>query len=680
MSEGVRWTSGDFLHLPVLRPPEPEDTLAEPSPVPEPDRRCGACFRAVGRGHDGRPGRLKGYCGHCGAAFDYTLKLKPGDLVENRYQVLGCLPRGGQGWVYLARDTHLKLDVVLKGLINSGSGALAGRAIAGIERDMLTALDHPNIVRVISLVLHEGHEYIVMQYVAGWSLEQLKAAAEPLPLEHVLVFLLEVLAAFRYLHERGLLYCDLKPSNVIRGRDRIKLIDFGGVRKVGDRSTPTVVSQKYQVPEHERRTVGLTVSSDLYSVGKVLADLFAATPLGRAPVDESDHTVRAVRALVARATCPDHAHRFASAAELSDALTGLLLDVLSLRENAERPWTTMQFRPSALLLDDGLGTVPALAEWTDRERDPLAPLDSGLPTPAGAAVRLPTPLPDPADPEYGFLAAVQDTGPHRVLAKLGTAPSASLGVRLAECRAQLELGWTDLAHDTLQRLADPPRAYWRLDWHWALVRLALGQVGRAEARFAQLATRLRGEYAPRLALGYCAEYRGDVAEARAWYASVWRRDRSRVSAAFGLARLHLRAGDRGAAVAVLDEVPQVSRYYDPARIAAVRVRLATLGRDRPSAQDILDAAHRLPLLYLDDGAPQGSARTRLTAVVQAVALRNKDFAALDGTEALGEQPTEDSVRRGLERTGRALAGYAPTPADAARLVDLANAVRPRTWW
>ncbi|NEA23187.1 tetratricopeptide repeat protein, partial [Actinomadura bangladeshensis] len=90
---------------------------------------------------------------------------------------------------------------------------------------------------------------------------------------------------------------------------------------------------------------------------------------------------------------------------------------------------------------------------------------------------------------------------------------------------------------------------------------------------------LPGEAAPKLALAYCRE-RTAPADAVRLYETVWRTDQSYLNAAFGLARVHLAAGDRAAAVAALDSVPRISIRYVPAQVAAV----ATAVRGRPPGE------------------------------------------------------------------------------------------------
>jgi serine/threonine-protein kinase PknG len=179
-----------------------------------------------------------------------------------------------------------------------------------------------------------------------------------------------------------------------------------------------------------------------------------------------------------------------------------------------------------------------------------------------------------------------------------------------------------------------------------------------------------GEIAPKLALGYCAEQLNRPDDAGRYYRAIWRRDRSEGGAAFGLARIALVDGDRAAAVAILDEIPRVSRHYEPARIAAVRILSGRLPDSSPSAADLAEAGRRLAELRLDGGAATGESRERLTAIVAAARLEGR---------STGELP-EPELRTRLERSLRALAAQARTRDDHGILVDLANGVRHRSLW
>src|SRR2546427_695477 len=101
----------DGLALPVVDVPPPAGRILPDPRVPEAGRKCGECGAPVGAG--GRP--AEGTCPNCGTRFSFSPKLRAGDLVAGQYEVLGCIARGGLGWIYLAEDRHLDgKHVVLK--------------------------------------------------------------------------------------------------------------------------------------------------------------------------------------------------------------------------------------------------------------------------------------------------------------------------------------------------------------------------------------------------------------------------------------------------------------------------------------------------------------------------------------------------------------------------------------
>ena len=101
-------------------------------------------------------------------------------------------------------------------------------AAALAERRFLAEVEHPNIVKILNFVEHDGEGYIVMEYVGGVSLQGHAEARreanggrpDPLPVEQAIAYCLEILPALGYLHELGLLFCDFKPDNVIQTRLR----------------------------------------------------------------------------------------------------------------------------------------------------------------------------------------------------------------------------------------------------------------------------------------------------------------------------------------------------------------------------------------------------------------------------------------------------------------------------
>ena len=674
----------DFQSLPAVEVPDPGKLVLADPDYPEQHRFCGRCGEPVGRAYAGEPGFAEGFCEgeNCGEPFSFLPKLSREERVGDRYEVLGCFARGGLGWVYLAADTALAgQHVVLKGVINSESAML--RALARIERDVLIRLDHPNIVRISDFVEHtppaggEPDTYLVMEYVGGRSLRDLLVKGPPPRVEHVIVYGRAILGALDYLHGEGLLYCDMKPENVIHGDKRVKVIDLGAARAIDDPATPSVGTEGFQAPAHELTRHGLTVRSDLHTVGRTLQVLLDGASEDADP-DRVAGGLDSLRRVLERAVAPFE-RRFATASEMAEQLDGVRREILSLRDERPRPAPSALFEDTAELLDDGLGAVPGLDRWVT-----AAPggeeLDPGLPGAADGAGRLPIPRVAPEDPAAEFIAAAGAPGPHRWLDKLALFGERSVEIEFARTRAHVAVGDSDRAAAALsaaeELLGAEAARDWRAAWHHGLLALVRGDAEPAAAAFDRVHRAWPGELAPKLALGFCAELRGDTSQAERCYRSVWHRDHGQVSAAFGLARSYLRDRGRDGAVALLDAVPPISRHYDAARIAAVRIRVARLPSGPPGRDDLADAARRLPELYLD-----GESQDRLETLVREAALDALGDGAepgWNGGALLGERVTDGGLRTLLEQSLRRLAERARDRNEHGVLVDLANSVRPKT--
>ena len=752
-SRGSRRTSGrsargrlgaGLVEIPPVPYRDPASAILADPQVPENRRFCANCEQPVGRGLDGRAGLSEGFCRNCGTRFSFSPKLEPGDLVAGQYEVLGCLAFGGLGWIYLARDHNVSDRwVVLKGLLNTGDADAMAAAVA--ERQFLAQVEHPNIVRIYNFVQHadrrtgESAGYIVMEYVGGKSLKQILQDARrdggSVPLAHAIAYAIEVLPALGYLHDRGLVYCDFKPDNVIQTEEQLKLIDMGGVRGV-DSEGPIYGTVGYQAPEIG--TDGPSVSSDLFTVGRALAVLtfefkgyqssYKFTFPGGVPLLEQQESFAR---LLRRATHSDPGRRFGSAGEMAEQLTGVLREVLATADGTPRPAFSTVFSPElqAVLARGDETLIPpeppaVLAGGTSppdppahgrAPRPPVPPRPPGSPRRPSAAeiiAGLPMPQVDRADPAAGYLATFAGLDSAQRAAALSGAVSGDAAVpaevassaetRLALARAQLDVGDYAGAGTTLADLAAEDPSDWRIAWTDGLRRLAVGETGAdgaaagavaAGGAFSAVYDELPGELAPKLALAFAAEAAGDTGDAGRYFRLVWTVDRSCISAAFGLARACLATGDRPGAIAALAAVPETSSYHAAAQIAAVRIlvssgmtgddlrqasgRLGRLGLDEARRQQLTVEILRAALGWAtsSETPPAGQAPPSGQARPSGQALER---AHGDGL-ILGCEPTERSLRFGLERGYRALARLTSDRTRRIELVDMANAVRPKTW-
>jgi serine/threonine-protein kinase PknG len=499
----------------------------------------------------------------------------------------------------------------------------------------------------------------------------------PLPLPQVLAYAVEVLPALGYLHDRGLLFCDFKPDNVIHAEEQLKLIDLGAVRRIGDDVSALYGTPGYQAPE--LADVGPSIGSDLYTVGRSLAVLsfdftgFTSKYAERLP-DPADIPLLAAEEsyyrLLQRATNRDPLRRFGSAGEMADQALGVLREVLAAADGVPRPAPSTQFTPERR----------AFGTRTEANGTPGGPLD-----PRAVATVLPLPLVDPTDPGAAFLATLSSADPAGVVAALQGAPVRSLEVSLQLVRARVDAGDPAGAAEELRAVAGIAAGDWRLDWYAGLVALAAGQPAEARDAFDRVYDAVPGEPAVQLALAVATELAGDPVGAARRYTRVWLVDHGYVSAAFGLARQLLGSGDRAGAVTVLDQVPDSSSEHVAAQIAAVRARLDP-GPGPLTEVDLVDASARIERLRLDSQRHATLAvemfRTALawlgaTMPAQAPSRAPVATRQLAG-RVLGQQLSERDVRFGLEKAYRLLATLEPDTMARYALVDQANAVRPRT--
>ncbi|MHB2017543.1 MAG: serine/threonine protein kinase [Candidatus Xenobia bacterium] len=163
--------------------------------------------------------------------------LQPGEVLDHRYQIIRCLGKGGVGAVWHAEDTTTGREVVIKEIAYSRDArANWGFAMQSLRAEvaLLTVLHHPSLVRVRDYFDALGQQFLVMDFAPGRSLERiiqdnLKYGQTVHP-ANVACWADQICAVLHYLHSQDppIIYCDLKPSNVMIDDDlRVRLVDFG---------------------------------------------------------------------------------------------------------------------------------------------------------------------------------------------------------------------------------------------------------------------------------------------------------------------------------------------------------------------------------------------------------------------------------------------------------------------
>nr|WP_244429049.1 serine/threonine protein kinase [Corynebacterium halotolerans] len=696
-----RTVADGMVHLPFVVPTRPENALIDPD-------------KAVKKKGIPAP------------------QLNPGEMVAGQYEILGVIAHGGLGWIYLANDHFVSGRlVVLKGMQAEKSRDETATAIA--EREFLADITHPGIVKIYNFIddPRVPGGFIVMEYVGGPSLRD-RRNAQPdhlLRVDLAIGYILETLEALDYLHSRGVVYNDLKPDNIIVTEEQVKLIDLGAVSGIG--AFGFIYGTKgFQAPEVGAE--GPSVASDIYTVGRTLAALTVHLPKQNGvythglPSPNTEPIFRRYLSfyrLLLRATHSDPAKRFRNVEELRTQLYGVLREVLAVRDGVQYPAQHSLFSPQRTTFGTKhlVFRTDQLIDGVDRTVRITAP---------EVVSALPAPLIDRNDVGAAMLSGSSYTEPQEALETLRQAMKTeeyeqSAEIPLGVVRAMLDLGFTGQARTWLGSLESELGHDWRFQWYSGVTALLLDDYVAAQRHFAEVLNILPGEAAPKLALaavnelilqqlGFHHSALLDEKTARAtsvlggsladldneiftdmsttWshltqdppllrfnamrlYGLVWVTNLTTVSSAFGLARQLMAEDQIEMAVAALDKVPQASRHHRMAQLTTILQLISgTLTESR-----IRRAARRLEEIPTNE--------PRFLQIKIAVMSAGLNFLRDAGVEsAASANPlfehdfTQRGLRTGLSETLRRQARQAPYPRHRYALVDMANQVRPVTWF
>lgn len=410
-----------------------------------------------------------------------SAELQPGDRL-GPWQLVERLASGGMGTVFIAEraDELFRQRVAIKLLhVTAVSAATIERLAA--ERQLLAELQHPNIARLFDGgTTPSGHPYLVMEYIDGPPLDR-HCEDHQLGLDARLQLFLRVCRTVQAAHQRLVVHCDLKPSNILV-RDGIApvLLDFGIARLIGDGEhqdaagycTPAYASPELMAGAH----VG--VESDVFSLGVLLTELLAGARTGRG-VATRDQTLplpselasptcawrRRLRgdldAIATRACALDPARRYASVEALaSDIERHLAWQPVAARDPAMRyrlgRWVRRHWRETtvAVIASIGLGAFVwrLSAERARAEQEAqlaqqvsdflVAAFDAADPRMHGAGGK------DPSARD------VLELGAARIDADLSGSPATLARLRLVLGRAYKNLGQPQRAQALLAQAAN----------------------------------------------------------------------------------------------------------------------------------------------------------------------------------------------------------------------------------
>ncbi|WP_437741251.1 protein kinase [Sorangium sp. So ce1504] len=287
----------------------------------------------------------------------------PRQVLAGRYELLGLVGIGGMGSVYRARDLELEELVAVKVLRRELSVAPEVTERFRREVRLSRKVTHPNVARVFDIGEHEGDRFLTMEFVDGEPLAALLARERRLGMTRALDVVEGVCAGLHAAHRAGVIHRDLKPDNVLLGRDgRVVLTDFGIARAVasgeaGKTLGAVMGTPAYMAPEQVQGADDVDARADIYALGAMLFEMLTGE---RAWQGDAPLAVAAARLF---ADPPDPRLR---RPDLPDALARVVLRCMARERGGRYPSVESVVHDLASLTRPATVTPPAFTPPQER--------------------------------------------------------------------------------------------------------------------------------------------------------------------------------------------------------------------------------------------------------------------------------------------------------------------------
>ena len=202
-----------------------------------------------------------------------------GRVLDNRYEILELIGKGGMALVYRARCHRLNRYVAIKILKEDLATDEDFRRRFHTESQAVGMLSHPNIVAVYDVNRSDNTEYIVMELIEGITLKQYINRKGLLNWKEALHFSTQVTKALSHAHSRGIIHRDIKPHNIMILKDgSVKVADFGIARLLSVQNTLTqeALGSVHYISPEQAKGGNVDARSDIYSVGVVMYEMLTS--------------------------------------------------------------------------------------------------------------------------------------------------------------------------------------------------------------------------------------------------------------------------------------------------------------------------------------------------------------------------------------------------------------------
>jgi serine/threonine protein kinase len=319
------------------------------------DMKCTECSHSVS------PGEL--YCSRCGAElskkysgfFDRTQtlsfvfrRLKQGDILAQRYEVIEELGSGAMGRIYKVLDNKIGEKMAMKILNPEITSDETTVLRFKNELRLARKITHKNVCRMFDIGDEKGMIFITMEYVSGEDLKRTLMRIGQLSPGKAIIIAKQICAGLTAAHRMGVIHRDLKPQNIMLDQEgNIRIMDFGIARSTqakGLTATGVIIGTPEYISPEQLDELELDQRSDIYSLGVIFYEMLTGivpfegkTPLSvvlkhktqipKDPLEINPQIPHNLKKIVLKCLAKDREKRYQSAREFSEALSQIEADL-----------------------------------------------------------------------------------------------------------------------------------------------------------------------------------------------------------------------------------------------------------------------------------------------------------------------------------------------------------------